>query len=321
MNILLVHAHHEPQSFSSALARRAEATFQAQGHTVDFADLYAEQFNPVSDRRNFSTVKDPSYLKQQTEEAYATEVGGFAPNLEKEIRRLETCDLLVFSYPLWWFGMPAILKGWVDRVFAAGRIYGGAKIYEGGLGQSRKRALVLMTTGGGPDAYGGFGVNPSLSSVLAPVQHGVFWFNGFLPLAPFVAWSPVRITPDGRANYLIALAERLQTIDAEPPLVLPPLADFPGWGKDTKKRFMVTVTRPKPMDDTFKSHIPAEQAHLAEWRRLGLLLEFHMMPPEAEPWCAFLLFRETDATAVQKHLAKLPLAPWLEFAITELAQV
>jgi NAD(P)H dehydrogenase (quinone) len=319
MKILIVHAHHEPKSFCSALARRAEAALNAQGHIVDFADLYAEGFNPVSDRRNFSTVADANYLKQQTEEAHATEVDGFAPDLEKEICRLETCDVLVFSFPLWWFGMPAILKGWVDRVFAASRIYGGAKIYEGGLGQAKKRAMVLMTTGGGPDVYGGYGVNPSLATILAPVQHGVFWFNGFLPLTPFVAWSPARITPQERAKYLDELQARLQNIATEPPQVLPPLADFPGWGKDTKKRFMVTVTRIKPMDAQFKSLIPAEQAHLTEWRRLGLVLDFRMMSPTAEPWRAFMLFREIDATTVKKHLGTLPLAPWLEFDIAEVS--
>lgn len=319
MKTLIVHAHHEPKSFSSALARQAEKTLLAQGHEVEFADLYAEAFNPVSDRRNFSTVKDPDYFKQQVEEAHASEAGGFAPEIETQMRRLEACDLLIFSYPLWWFGMPAILKGWVDRVFAAGRIYGGGKLYEKGLGQSRKRALVLMTTGGGPDVYGGYGVNPSLATILAPVQHGVFWFNGFLPLAPFVAWSVARISAEERAGYLSSLDARLQALGSEQPQVLPPLADFPGWGKDAKKRFMVTVTRLKPMDDTFKSLIPAEQAHLAEWRRLGLLLDFRMMPPASEPWRAFISFRETDAAAVRQHLDTLPLAPWLGFEIVEVS--
>jgi NAD(P)H dehydrogenase (quinone) len=318
MKILIVHAHHEPKSFSSALARRAEQTLIAQGHSVDFADLYAEKFNPVSDLRNFSTVADADYLKQQTEEAHATEVGGFSPEIEEEIQRLDRCDVLIFSFPLWWFGMPAILKGWVDRVFAYARIYGGANIYETGLGKSQKRGLVLMTTGGGPDVYGGYGVNPSLNTILAPVQHGVFWFNGFLPLTPFVAWSPARVSAEERAEYLEAIDARLQNITTEPPQVLPPLADFPDWGKDRKKRFMVTVTRTKPMDDQFKSLIPAEQAHLAEWRRLGLMLDFRMMAPTAESWQAFILFRETDASAVQKHLDGLPLAPWLGFEIAEL---
>jgi NAD(P)H dehydrogenase (quinone) len=317
MKILIVHAHHEPQSFSSALARCAEATLKAQGHTVDFNDLYAERFDPVSDRRNFSTLANPTYLKQQAEESFATENGGFAPDLEKEIRRLESCDVLIFSFPLWWFGMPAILKGWVDRVFASTRVYGGAKIYETGLGQSQKRGLVLMTTGGGPDVYGGYGVNPSLATLLAPVQHGVFWFNGFLPLAPFVAWSPARATAEERARDLSALEARVKAIATEPPQVLPPLADFPGWGKDVKKRFMVTVSRTKPVDDSFKALIPAEIARLAELKRLGVLLASHLSPPQANPWRGFLHFREIDTAAVQQHLDSLPLAPWLGFEITE----
>jgi NAD(P)H dehydrogenase (quinone) len=317
MNVLIVHAHHEPQSFCSALARRAEQTLKAQGHTVDFADLYAEGFDPVSDRRNFSTIKNPDYLKQQAEEMHAWEVGGFAPDLEKEIRRLEACDLLIFSFPIWWFGMPAILKGWVDRVFAYGRIYGGAKIYETGLGHSQKRGLVLMTTGGGPDVYGGHGVNPPLSTVLAPIQHGVFWFNGFLPREPFVAWSPARIAPEDRANYLDALAARLKDITVEPPQVLPRLADFPDWGKDTKKRFMVTVTHAKPVDETFLSLIPAEGARLAELKRLGVLLASHLSPPQAQPWRGFLLFREKDSASVRQHLETLPLVEWLGFDIAE----
>ena len=319
MKILIVHAHHEPQSFSSALARRAERTLKAQGHSVDFADLYAEKFNPVSDRRNFSTTKDADYFKQQVEEAHASEVGGFATDVEREMRRLEACDVLIFSFPIWWFGMPAILKGWVDRVFAYGRIYGGPKIYETGLGHSQRRALVLMTTGGGPDVYGGYGVNPPLTTLLAPIQHGVFWFNGFLPLAPFVAWSPARITPGERERYLEALEARLKDIATEPPQVLPPLADFPGWGKDAKKRFMVTVTRAKPVDEKFKSLVPAEGARLVELKRLGVLLAAHLSPPQAALWRGFLHFRETDATAVQQHLDTLPLAPWLEFEIAELA--
>lgn len=141
MRVLIVHAHHEPKSFSSALARQASETLRAASHDVVVSDLYAERFDPVSDRRNFTSVHDPAYLKQQLEEREATRVGGFAPALEAEIQKLEWCDLLIFNFPLWWFGMPAILKGWVDRTFAMERIYGGAKLYENGLGQ----AVVMMT--------------------------------------------------------------------------------------------------------------------------------------------------------------------------------
>jgi Flavodoxin-like fold len=96
--------------------RRSDA--RRCGDAVVTSDLYAQRFDPVSDRRNFTSVFDADYLKQGTEERHATAVDGFAPDLEREIRKLESCDLLVFSFPLWWFAMPAILKGWVDRTFA-----------------------------------------------------------------------------------------------------------------------------------------------------------------------------------------------------------
>jgi NAD(P)H dehydrogenase (quinone) len=174
MNVLIVHAHHEPKSFSSALSRQAAETLRSAGHEVTVSDLYAEGFDPVSDRRNFQSVFDANYLKQQNEERHASDVNGFAADLEREIARLEACDLLIFSFPLWWFGMPAILKGWVDRAFPMERVYGGAKLYENGLGQSKKRAMVIFTVGGGAEAYSGRGVNPPLESVLAPIEHGVF---------------------------------------------------------------------------------------------------------------------------------------------------
>jgi NAD(P)H dehydrogenase (quinone) len=186
MKVLIVHAHHEPKSFCSALYRQAVQTLSEAGHEVAVSDLYSEGFDPVSDRRNFSSVLDAGYLKQQEEERHASEVKGFAPVLEAEIRKLESCDLLIFNFPLWWFSLPAILKGWVDRAFPMGRVYGDGKIYENGLGRARKRALIIMTVGGRQESYSEYGVNPPLSSVLAPIHHGIFWFNGFLPLDPFL---------------------------------------------------------------------------------------------------------------------------------------
>jgi len=127
MNVFVVHAHPEPRSFSSALARTASETLSAAGHAVTVSDLYAAGFNPVSGRHNFVTVRNADYFKQQQEELYASENNGFAPDIEAEIGKLEAADLLVFSFPMWWFGMPGILKGWVDRVFPMGRVYGGGR--------------------------------------------------------------------------------------------------------------------------------------------------------------------------------------------------
>src|SRR5229473_2392493 len=231
LNILVVHAHHEPKSFCGALFRHAVQTLSDAGHSVFTSDLYAQQFNPVSDRRNFTSMFDANYLKQGKEERHATAVGGFALDLECEIRKLESCDLLVFSFPLWWFAMPAILKGWVDHTFAYARIFGDTRMYENGLGQGRKRAMIVMTTGGDRETFGPRGLHPSLESILAPVEHGIFLFNGFLPLEPFVAFQPARITHQERTAYLRALGERLQRLEHEQPRRV---ASSMSWGDETE---------------------------------------------------------------------------------------
>lgn len=78
MRCLIVHAHHEPQSFNGTLTHRAIATLGDLGHEVLVSDLHAMGFDPASDRRNFTTVKDADDLKQQREEMHATERSGRA---------------------------------------------------------------------------------------------------------------------------------------------------------------------------------------------------------------------------------------------------
>lgn len=163
MRYFIVHAHHEPKSFNGALTATAADRLRSLGHSVEVSDLYAMGFDPISDRRNFATVADPGYLKQQAEESHASEHAGFAPDIEAELEKLERCDALVFQFPLWWFGMPAVLKGWCDRVLAMGRVYGGGKWYENGIGAG-KPAIVSMTTGGPPPMYGPAGLNPPMGA-------------------------------------------------------------------------------------------------------------------------------------------------------------
>lgn len=320
MNVLIVHAHHEPKSFSSSLANQAAVSLRSAGHDVVISDLYSMGFDPISDRRNFTSVKDADYLKQQAEESYASKVDGFSADIEAEIQKLEEADAVIFSFPLWWFGMPAILKGWVDKVFASGRVYGGPKLYENGIGQSQKRGMVLMTTGGGPDVYSGWGLNPSLDTILAPIQHGMFWFNGIQPLDPFVAWSPAHKTDEQRMEDLQLLNSRLHGLFEETPLQLPPMADFPNWGFDVKERFMVVASLKKPIDDEFKSLVPAEQAMIAKWKRDGRLLDFNVSQSDDPDLRAFLTLRATDLAQVNTWLAQLPLFHYLDFAISQIAK-
>jgi putative NADPH-quinone reductase len=107
---LVVVAHHRADSLTAALARRAAARLEAAGYRVDLLDLHAEGFDP----RN-RIEDEPDYGDR--DKRYSDEVHAHAA-------RVLAADLLVAVFPVWWFGLPALLKGWIDRVWNYGLTYG-----------------------------------------------------------------------------------------------------------------------------------------------------------------------------------------------------
>ena len=219
MKIFIIFAHAEPQSFNGAMFRTAVDTFTQAGHEVKTSDLYAMGYDPVSDRRNFTTTKDAAYLKQQQEEMYASEHHGFTAEMEAELQKLEWCDLMIWQFPLWWFGLPAILKGWADRTLAMGRTYGGGRLYDKGVFRG-KRAMLSLTTGGPAPVYEKGGFNGDIHGILRPIQRGILEFTGFSVLAPHLIYAPVRQTDELRQEWLEAYANRLRHIESEEPIVV-----------------------------------------------------------------------------------------------------
>jgi NAD(P)H dehydrogenase (quinone) len=215
MRIFIVHAHHEPTSFNAAMTRTATAALAEAGHEVVVSDLYAMGFDPVSDRRNFTTVKDPERLRQQTEEAHASANAGYVPELQAEMDKLARCDVLILQFPLWWLGLPAILKGWVDRVLAVGRAYGGGRWFEGGVLRG-KRAMCAVTIGGTATTYSEEGAYGPVEAVLFPIHRGILGFCGFAVIEPFVVYAPARISDDERAAALARYRQRVLTLDTAP---------------------------------------------------------------------------------------------------------
>jgi NAD(P)H dehydrogenase (quinone) len=215
MNILIVHAHPEPASFNAALKNCAVETLSKMGHTVTVSDLYAMNFNPVASAKDFTKLSVPDYIKIQTEQVYAFQNDLFSEELKSEMKKFENADLVIFNFPLWWFSLPAILKGWVDRVFAMGFAYGAGKgVYENGF-YKNKKAMLCFTTGGPEMAYGKNGKNGELETILYHIQHGMFYFTGMQVLDPFIAYSPVRISEEERKVIIENYKNRLQTIFAE----------------------------------------------------------------------------------------------------------
>ena len=220
LKALVVLALPERRSFNGAMADVAVETLRGLGHHVAFSDLYRIDFDPVSDRRNFASMKNPDYFKQQVEEDHATEAGGFALDVEAEIAKLEAADLMIWQFPLWWFSVPGILKGWVDKVFVFNRIYGRDRFYDKGLFRG-KRALLSLTTGGsGEAAYQPGGFNGDINGVLRPIQRGMLEFVGFDVLKPQIVHGPAQATEEERKAHLAAWRDRLTQIAQEEPIVV-----------------------------------------------------------------------------------------------------
>jgi len=126
---------------------------------------------------------------------HATETNRFSEEVESEIMKVEWCDLMIWQFPLWWFGLPAILKGWVDRVFAMGSTYGGGRIYDNGVFRG-KRALLSLTTGGQEGAYRKGAFNGDIAATLRPIQRGMLQFVDFDVLEPQIVYGPARLADE-----------------------------------------------------------------------------------------------------------------------------
>ena len=136
MNCLLVTAHPLQSSLNARLADHAEARLTAAGHRVIREDLYRSGFSAALTGAERQSYSAPAY----DDSATAT-----------EIARLRAAEALVLCFPTWWFGFPAQLKGWFDRVWAPGVAYDHAA--EGGLIQPRLTGLhhvLAVTTLGAP---------------------------------------------------------------------------------------------------------------------------------------------------------------------------
>jgi NAD(P)H dehydrogenase (quinone) len=226
VRILLVFAHAEPASFCGALYKTAREELERAGHELRTSDLYAMGFDPVGDRRDFLAAADPTFFKYQKEQLAASETRGFVPGLAAEQQKLLWCELAIFVFPLWWFGLPAILKGWFDRVLAMGLTYGGGRWFETGPLRGRK-AMLVMTAGAWRERYTEGAIFGGIERVLYPVHVGIFNLVGLDVLEPFIAWAPSRIRQEQREEILSEWRRRLAGIAGDVPLRMHTIADHP----------------------------------------------------------------------------------------------
>jgi len=158
MNILIIYAHPNPRSFNQALLETVDVALQAQGHTTCVKDLYRMDFNPIlsaDDLIRLARQDIPADIRQEQDD-------------------IRWAQGLVFIYPIWWFSQPALLKGWLDRVFSRGFAFDFTQTGVLGLLPQRK-ALVINTLGGGEATY----VNNRWHDLIArPMIEGTLGFCG-----------------------------------------------------------------------------------------------------------------------------------------------
>ena len=144
---------------------------EEQGYQVAHSNLYEMGWNPVASANDFGDRKDPDYLTYALEQRHGVEGGTIAPDISAELQKLMDADLLVLNFPIYWFSVPAILKGWLDRVIVSGLCYGGRRFYDQG-GLSGKRALVAATLGGRPHMFGPESIHGPIETMLSPLLRG-----------------------------------------------------------------------------------------------------------------------------------------------------
>lgn len=212
MKILIVTAQEEKESFGRALATTAENLFKENGHEVKTSHLYDMKFNPIASAHDFTKRENASYIQYMLEQKHASTIKGFSNDILQEQKKILWADLIIIHTPLWWFSVPAILKGWFDRVFATGVTWDFDAIYDKGLLKG-KRGMLVLTTGGPHEIYAKDKPHKaSIEEITHSINHGIFKFNGMEALPMFIAWSTFQAGDEGRKKYLSEYKKQIQKL-------------------------------------------------------------------------------------------------------------
>ncbi|MFV0264371.1 MAG: NAD(P)H-dependent oxidoreductase [Kluyvera sp.] len=225
MKVLLIYAHPEPRSLNGALKDFAVQHLQNSGHEVQVSDLYAMRWKAGFDADDSTAPPVGEFWRSTLDSKQAFEQGTQSADIVAEQEKLLWADTVVFQFPLWWFSMPAIMKGWIDRVYAYGFAYGvgehsdrhwGDRYGEGTL--TGKRAMLVVTTGGWEEHYAPRGINGPINDILFPIQHGMLFYPGFEVLPPLVFYRTEKTDQQRFAQQCRELGLRLDTLGEDTPI-------------------------------------------------------------------------------------------------------
>jgi len=187
MKHLIVLTHPNKKSFGAAIAETVKKASEKKGAETMFVDLYDEKFNPVLGAADFDAINRGTALA----------------DVKKEQDLIAWADVITFIYPVWWSSLPAMLKGYIDRVFAYGFAYvANENGYRGLLGG--KKAILISTSGTPSEIYSGNGMHHSMKQTQ---DEGIFRYSGFDDVKHYFFGAVPAVNDEKRKEYLAEIDE------------------------------------------------------------------------------------------------------------------
>ena len=197
MNVFIIFAHPETNSLNGTMKDLAAKILRENGHEVKISDLYRMNFKAVLNQDDFTQRKDEEIFNPILEQFNALGTGSIAQDIKDEIGKIQWADILIFQFPIWWSSIPAILKGWIDRVFLPGIVHNIAegKMYNTGLLKGKK-AMLSFTTGATKEIYSSEGPHGDINEILKYLTHNTLELTGLEVLPSFTIFGPATISHD-----------------------------------------------------------------------------------------------------------------------------
>lgn len=191
MNYLVIYAHPDPHSFNHAILETVTEELGGSENSYSIRDLYANSFDPILKGSDLQNIR----INKQAED------------LTEEQELVREANVLIFIFPVWWFNMPAILKGYIDRVFAEGFAFHLNEKGASGLLKG-KRAIIFNTTGGTRKNYEESGFAEAFRKCICS---GIFHFCGFDQVVQHFLYA----VPAGTDNERAEMLQRVRRIMKE----------------------------------------------------------------------------------------------------------
>jgi NAD(P)H dehydrogenase (quinone) len=183
MKHLIVYCHPNPDSFNNAIVDAFIGSLKAKGHEVVVRDLYAMEFDPVLKAADFEAIRE----------------GHTPTDIKTEQEHVKWADAFTMVYPIWWTGLPALIKGYVDRVFSYGFAYAYGE--DGNIRKllAGKKGLIINTHGTPAEIYSKSGMYEGLTITS---DTGIYEFCGIEPVGHLFFGSVPQIDDAARQEML-----------------------------------------------------------------------------------------------------------------------